>query len=105
MLITIFGFFAWGVVPFIQSLPRAFVSMLAGFALIGVLGNSLKMSFSRPKMLLSTSLTFVIAMSPVQFFYISAPVWALVAGTIIANIFEKRGMKVESSCNDISSES
>ena len=77
------------IVPFIQSLPKAFVALLAGYALIGVLGNSFKMSFSQPKMMLSTTLTFVIAMSQIQFFYISAPVWALVIGTLVANFIEK----------------
>ncbi|WP_052427576.1 benzoate/H(+) symporter BenE family transporter [Neobacillus niacini] len=93
VLIILFGIFAWWTVPFIKSLPGDFVSMLAGFALFGVLGSSLNLSFSQPKMLVSVTFTFVIAMSNISVFFISAPVWALAGGTLIANCVEKKKEK------------
>jgi benzoate membrane transport protein len=88
-IITLFfGIFAWKIVPFIQSLPHAFVSMLAGFALIGVLLSSLQLGFSGNKYRLSALFAFLIALSNVSFFHISAPVWGLVIGAIIAKTVE-----------------
>lgn len=92
-LILLFGIFAWWTVPFIKSLPVDFVSMLAGFALFGVLGSSLNQSFSQPKMMMSVTFTFVIAMSNISIFYISAPIWALAGGALIANFVEKKKEK------------
>jgi benzoate membrane transport protein len=89
ILILLFGVFAWMIVPFIKSLPNDFVSLLAGFALLGVLGSSLNLSFSKQKMTMSVTFTFVIALSNVTVFYVSAPVWALMCGAIIANLVEK----------------
>jgi benzoate membrane transport protein len=94
IFILLFGCFAWLSVPFIQSLPGDFVSMLAGFALLGVLGTSLTQSFAKPKMMISVTFTFVIAMSNISIFYISAPVWALVGGSLIARFIEKNNEKL-----------
>ncbi|MFL6556403.1 MAG: benzoate/H(+) symporter BenE family transporter [Bacillus sp. (in: firmicutes)] len=88
ILTLLFGVFAWKIVPFIQSLPQAFVSMLAGFALIGVLISSLQMGFSGNKYRLSALFAFLIALSHISFFHISAPVWGLVIGAIIAKTVE-----------------
>ncbi|MEH7156025.1 benzoate/H(+) symporter BenE family transporter [Neobacillus drentensis] len=88
ILTLLFGVFAWKIVPFIQTLPQAFVSMLAGFALIGVLLSSLQLGFTGNKYRLSALFAFLIALSHVSFFHISAPVWGLVVGAIIARTVE-----------------
>ncbi|PGY04900.1 benzoate/H(+) symporter BenE family transporter [Bacillus sp. AFS031507] len=88
VLTLLFGVFAWKIVPFIQALPHAFVSMLAGFALISVLLSSLQLGFSENKYRLSALFAFLIALSNVSFFHISAPVWGLVVGAIIAKTVE-----------------
>ncbi|MEH7247911.1 benzoate/H(+) symporter BenE family transporter [Neobacillus niacini] len=93
ILIILFGIFAWWTVPFIKSLPGDFVSMLAGFALFGVLGSSLNLSFSQPTRMISVTFTFVIAMSNISTLFISAPVWALAGGALIANFVEKKEEK------------
>jgi benzoate membrane transport protein len=90
ILIVFFGIFAWLTVPFIKSLPDDFVPILAGFALFGVLGSSLNLSFSQPKMIMSVTFTYVIALSHITVFFISAPVWALAAGALISNFIEKK---------------
>lgn len=88
ILTILFGVFAWKVVPFIQSLPQAFVSMLAGLSLIGVLLSSLQMGFSGRNYRFSALFAFLIALSNVSFFHISAPVWGLIIGAIIAKTVE-----------------
>ncbi|KUO77765.1 MAG: benzoate transporter [Desulfosporosinus sp. BRH_c37] len=87
-IILCFGIFSWKLVPLIQTLPKAFVSILMGFALLGVFGNSLSVGFSKPMLKLSAAFTFVIAVSGISIFNIGAPVWALVFGTFIARYVE-----------------
>ena len=88
-ILLLFGLFAWKLVPLIQALPKGFISVLVGFALLGVFGNSLSIGFSKPTMKLSTTLTFVITVSNLTIFSISAPVWALLIGTLIARYVEE----------------
>lgn len=89
IIILLFGVFAWMIVPFIQSLPQAFVSLLAGFSLIGALQSSLLIGFSGNQYRLSALAAFIIALSNVSFLHISAPVWALIFGAVIARTVEK----------------
>lgn len=87
-IILLFGLFAWKLVPFIQALPQSFVSMLVGFALLGVFGNSLHIGFSSSTIKMSAAFTFIIAISNITIFNISAPVWSLLVGTFIARNIE-----------------
>jgi benzoate membrane transport protein len=89
MTILVFGILSWKVVPFIQSLPQALISMLSGFALIGVLLSNLQLGFAGKNYLLSSLVAFIMALSNVSFFHISAPVWALLFGAIVARTLEK----------------
>ncbi|MDT8902042.1 benzoate/H(+) symporter BenE family transporter [Anaeroselena agilis] len=88
-VILIFGLFAWRLVPWIQALPRPFIAILGGFALLGVFVNSLQISFSRPSQKLSATFAFIIALANITVLNISAPVWSLLAGTLIARYIEK----------------
>lgn len=87
-IILCFGIFSWKLVPLIQTLPKSFVSILMGFALLGVFGNSLSLGFSKPSLKLSAAFTFIIAVSGISILNIGAPVWALVIGTLIAHYVE-----------------
>lgn len=89
VITIVFGIFAWKIVPFIQSLPQAFVSLLAGFALIGVLHSSLQMGFSGSRYRLSALAAFIVTLSGISFLHISAPVWGLVAGAVLARTVER----------------
>lgn len=88
IILLFFGLFAWMFVPLIQVLPRPFISLLVGFALLGVFGNSLSTGFSNPRMKLSAALTFIIALSNITLLNISAPVWSLLIGTLVARFLE-----------------
>jgi benzoate membrane transport protein len=89
MILVLFGFFSWKLVPLIQALPPAFISIVVGFALLGVFGNSLHSSFSKSTMKMSATFTFIIALSNMTMFNISAPVWSVVIGTFVARYVEK----------------
>ncbi|MDW7673817.1 MAG: benzoate/H(+) symporter BenE family transporter [Bacillota bacterium] len=88
-ILLLFGIFSWKLVPFIQALPQAFISLLIGFALLGVFANSLNMSFSKSTIKLSAAVTYIIALSNITFFSISSPIWALLVGTLVAKYIEK----------------
>lgn len=93
VLLFSFGLFAWKLVPLIKVLPSEFISIIVGFSLIGVFGNSLHTGFSRPTMKVSSALAFVIALSNITIWNISAPVWSLLFGSFIARYMEKDTME------------
>lgn len=92
VLLLLFGLFAWKLVPLIQVLPSEFIAIIVGFSLIGVFSNSLSSGFSRPTMKVSASFAFIIALSNITIWNISAPVWALLFGSLIARYIEKDTM-------------
>ncbi|MDQ0156219.1 benzoate/H(+) symporter BenE family transporter [Robertmurraya andreesenii] len=92
VLLFLFGVFAWKLVPLIQVLPKDFISIIVGFSLIGVFGNSLTTGFSRPSMRVSAAFAFMIALSNITIWNISAPVWSLLIGSFIAKYIEKDTM-------------
>lgn len=81
---------AWKVVPFIQSLPQALISMLAGFALISVLLSNLKEAFSGDQYNIGSLTAFVVALSNISFLQISAPVWAILCGAAVTGIMKNK---------------
>ncbi|HJV46066.1 MAG TPA: benzoate/H(+) symporter BenE family transporter [Bacillota bacterium] len=89
MTIIIFGIFSWKVVPFVQALPQALISMLAGFALIGVLLSNLQSCFGEKAYPLSSLTTFIIALSNLSIYHISSAVWAILIGAGLARILGK----------------
>lgn len=93
VIVLCFGLFSWALVPWIQALPSTFISILVGFALLGVFGNSMQNSFSQPTMKLSAALAFVIALSNLTLLGISAPVWSLFIGTLIARFVENEEVR------------
>lgn len=92
VLLFLFGLFSWKLVPLIQMLPGEFIAIIVGFSLIGVFGNSLHTGFSRPTMKVSAAFAFMIALSNITIWNISAPVWSLLIGSLIAKYIEKDTM-------------
>jgi benzoate membrane transport protein len=84
VLVAIFGLLAWIMVEIITALPNAFVTLIVGFSLLGVLVGSLKSAFSAPSYRYSVMFTFVISISNVAFLGVAAPVWALLIGGLTA---------------------
>ena len=88
VVMIIFAVFAWALVPLMFDLPASLMAILTGFVLIGVFSSTLKRSFSNPKYTMSVIFAFIISASGITYFYISAPIWALLIGTIIAKFIE-----------------
>ncbi|RID83994.1 benzoate transporter [Peribacillus asahii] len=88
VLLLVFGLFSWKLIPLIQSLPKDFISIILGFSLLSVFGNSLHQAFSKHTMKISTVFAFIIALSSITFLNISAPVWSLLVGSFIARYIE-----------------
>ncbi|MFO1445436.1 benzoate/H(+) symporter BenE family transporter [Bacillus sp. Bva_UNVM-123] len=92
ILLFVFGLFSWKLIPLIQTLPKEFISIIVGFSLLGVFGNSLNQSFSRSSMKISTAFSYIIAFSNVSILNISAPLCSLLVGTCIARYIEKSSL-------------
>lgn len=92
-ILVVVGIFSWKLVPFIQAMPSAFISILVGFTLLGVFANNLHTSFTNGQIRLGATFAFIIALSNVTIFHIGAPVWALLAGTLIAKFIENYRVK------------
>ncbi len=95
VMIIFIGIFAWKILPFIDALPQTFISMFVGFSLLAVFGNSLSGGFSNPSYRTSAALAFAISASNITVLHISAPIWALVVGTLVARLVE--GVSVQQS--------
>jgi len=78
------GLFASVVVPFIAILPRAFIAVVAGLAMIGVISSALRDSFGTGKMLPACFFAFVMAAADVTFLGVGAALWALLVGAFVA---------------------
>lgn len=84
-----FGLFASIVVPFVVAMPVVIVSVIAGLAMLGVLINALKTAFTDSKFQMGAFFALIIGMSGVNFFHISAPLWAIVGSLLVSFLVEK----------------
>lgn len=74
------GLLATSVVALFLSFPQEITQMLAGFALLGTLLMCLQTSFQSKGYLEPALLTFLVTLSGVALFGISAPLWGLLIG-------------------------
>ena len=100
VLFSIFGLFAAMVVPFVIAMPGVIVSVIAGLAMLGVLIHSLKTAFSDSKFQMGAFFALIIGMSGVNFFNISAPLWAMVGSLFVSFLIEKDHFEWKSKVND-----
>ncbi|MFC3120480.1 benzoate/H(+) symporter BenE family transporter [Agaribacter flavus] len=77
------GVFASAVVGIFVAFPEELVLALAGLALIGVIGNSLKMATEIKQHQDAAILTFLVCASGVSFWEISSAFWGLVLGMTV----------------------
>lgn len=63
--------------------PKALIAALAGLALLGTINNSLRAAFADETQAEAALVTFLITVSGISFFAISAPVWALLGGGLV----------------------
>jgi len=92
-----YGLLASVVVPFVIAMPGVIVTVIAGLAMLGVLINSLKTAFSDTKFQMGAFFALIIGMSGVNFFNISAPLWAIIGSLMVTFLLEKEhlGLKLK----------
>ncbi|MHB8983982.1 MAG: benzoate/H(+) symporter BenE family transporter [Carboxydocellales bacterium] len=94
LLFMLFGLFAGAALKLIKVLPGSLITLLAGLAMVPVLIGAMNHGFSGKKFKLATFAAFVIALSEISLWKISAPFWALLGGLIIALTIERKDFQV-----------
>jgi benzoate membrane transport protein len=87
-----FGLFSPMATALSQILPAALINLLAGLALLDVLGSCFAAAFGE-KFRLGALFTFLITISGARLFNIGAPFWGLVAGNIVSLLLERQDFK------------
>jgi benzoate membrane transport protein len=82
------GIFSTAYVSLLTSLPAAFVAVLAGLAMIGVLEKAFVSAFSS-RLPMSALLVFVVTSSNVTILGIGAPFWGVLLGCVVAHTIER----------------
>jgi benzoate membrane transport protein len=95
-----FGLLASLIVPFVIAMPIVIVNVIAGLAMLGILINSLKTAFSDSKFQMGAFFALIIGISGVNFFNISAPLWAIIGGLLVSILIEKDHFKLRSKVSD-----
>jgi benzoate membrane transport protein len=91
----VFGLFAPTAVLLTQSIPASLIQLLGGLAMIGVLVNSLQMSFST-KYKMGALFAFIITVSNVTVLNIGAPFWGIVGGIVASLILDRQDWRRQS---------
>ncbi|MDH3446045.1 MAG: benzoate/H(+) symporter BenE family transporter, partial [Deltaproteobacteria bacterium] len=92
LLWMLFGLFSPMATAMSRILPGSLVDLLAGLALLQVLGSSFAAAFGG-NFRLGAVFTFLITISGVQIFNIGAPFWGLVGGCTVSLLLERRDFK------------
>jgi len=89
VLCILFGLFAWLIIPYITLLPDYFIASLIGYSLLNIFLNSMQSSFGNKQYRYSVLFAFIISVSGVTMLGISAALWSLLIGTIIAFLLKE----------------
>ena len=89
-----FGLFAPLVTRLMLSTPPAFVTTLAGLAMLRVLQSAFTIAF-RGRFTMGALVTFLVTVAGIPVFNIGAPFWALIAGTAASLLTEREDWRAE----------
>jgi benzoate membrane transport protein len=92
ILWMVFGLFSPMATALSQILPASLVNMLAGLALLEVLGSCFAAAFGE-KFRLGALFTFLITISGIRLLNIGAPFWGLVGGAFVSALLERQDFK------------
>ncbi len=93
-LYLLLGLFGATVSALFLAFPKELVLAIAGLALLGTIGNSLRTALSHDEDREASLITFLVAASGVTLFGIGGAFWALVAGILAKWILTGQGLKV-----------
>lgn len=89
ILWMVFGLFSPMATALSQILPASLVNLLAGLALLEVLGSCFAAAFGE-KFRLGALFTFLITISGIRLLNIGAPFWGLVGGMFVSALLERQ---------------
>ena len=92
ILWMVFGLFSPMATALSQILPASLVNLLAGLALLEVLGSCFAAAFGE-KFRLGALFTFLITISGMRLLNIGAPFWGLVGGTFVSALLERQDFR------------
>jgi benzoate membrane transport protein len=84
------GIFAASITSLFFAVPKAFILLIAGLALLGTIANSLNIALAEEKQRLAPTLTFITTASGVSIFGIGSAFWALVLGLAMHFFMSRR---------------
>jgi benzoate membrane transport protein len=93
-LAILFGLFSPLFTRLLLATPPAFIATLAGLAMLRVLQSAFTIAF-KGNFTLGALVTFLVAVAGIPIFNIGAPFWALVAGTIVSLVLERKDWRPE----------
>ncbi len=94
VLAILFGLFSPLFTRLLLATPTAFIATLAGLAMLRVLQSAFTIAF-KGNFTLGALVTFLVAVAGIPIFNIGAPFWALVAGTIVSLVLERKDWRPE----------
>jgi benzoate membrane transport protein len=95
ILFALLGLFAPLSLGLIHALPKELIMLLVGLSLLGIIIEALSQAFGQRKLCLGCFAAFVVSMSGVTILTIGSAFWALVIGSFVSMIFEKKGFVEE----------
>ena len=84
-----FGLFSPMATAMSRILPPSLINLLAGLALLDVLGSCFASAFGE-RFRLGALFTFLVTISGVRLYNIGAPFWGLVAGSVVSLLLERQ---------------
>jgi benzoate membrane transport protein len=84
------GIFAGTIVALFTSLPREFVAVLAGLALIGAISSNISAFAAEKNHLEASVITFIATASGVSFLGLGSAFWGVVVGALAYNLLHRR---------------
>jgi len=89
MLALVFGLFSSAFTRFMLAMPKAFIAVAAGLAMLRVLQMAFQVAF-RERFTLGALVTFLVTVADVSILRIGAPFWGLVFGYACSWVLERR---------------
>jgi benzoate membrane transport protein len=94
VLALVFGLSAATFTRFMLAMPKAFIAVAAGLAMLRVLQTAFQVAF-RERFALGALVTFLVTVADVSILRIGAPFWGLVFGCACSWLLERRNFQPE----------
>lgn len=94
ILFAVFGLFAGPAAAFISMVPSTLLNTIVGLSMLGVLTSAFSTAFSG-KCKIGAFFALCVAASGITLFKIGAPFWALIIGTIISVVLERKDIGLQ----------